>query len=305
MTTPRVVVVGESLVDVIERDGARRSTPGGSPLNVAVGLARLGLPPYFVSEIGEDSDGALLREHLESAGVPGAGLVRTDRTSSAVATIGSSGSAEYRFDIGWRLPAIEAPPSDVIHTGSIGAWLEPGAQSVQRLLTTRTSSTLASLDLNIRPSLIADRERTEARIDDLLTTTDIGKLSDEDASWLFPGRSADEVIDRLLDRGPGLVVLTRGGDGARLATSRLRVDVAADVVPVIDTIGAGDSFMAALLVAILSSGRLDAARTRELDLDDLVEIGGFAAHCAAITVGRPGADPPTISDIGGFPWGER
>jgi fructokinase len=160
-----------------------------------------------------------------------------------------------------------------VHVGSIGAALEPGATLVERLVTSSRPSATISFDPNVRPQLMGSAETARPRIERLVALADIVKASDEDLAWLYPGADVTEVVDRWLALGPALMV---------------------------DTIGAGDSFMAGLLAALSDRGLLGAARRsalRELSASDLTEVVGFAARCAAITVSRPGADPPTRADL--------
>ena len=275
MTT--VLVIGESLVDVV-RDGDTESRhAGGSPMNVAYGLARLGVPTALLTRIGSDDDGALITEHLAGVDLL-AGSLRDEPTSTAVATIGSDGAATYEFDVLWDLGPIEAPTPDWVHVGSIGSFLSPGASSIERYL--EGFAGRVSFDPNIRSALMpADaRERFER----IARLTSVLKLSDEDAAWLYPGEN--EVLDVLLALGPSVVAITRGAEGATIATPSVRFDVPAVRAEVVDTIGAGDSFMAAFIASLIENKPLDAA-------------AATAIAAAAITVGRAGAQPPTRAEL--------
>lgn len=297
MAEQEVVVVGEALVDVVSRAGSVSATPGGSPLNVAVGLGRLGRATSLVALVGEDDFGALLCRHAEGAGVDLAAVVPVPRTSTAAAIIGPDGAATYEFDIDWTLPAMPIQPaSRIIHVGSIGSWMEPGAQVVEQLVRGRLPGLKASFDPNLRPSLIHTREAVVERVERLVAEVDLVKLSDEDAEWLYPGVSADDVLRRLLGLGAGLAVMTLGSQGAIACTNATTIALPAAPAPVADTIGAGDSFMAALLDAWIDAGLPVGADLAETDLRTMVRR---ALAAAAITVSRPGVDPPWISELQG------
>ena len=280
MTT--VLVIGESLVDVVRDGDTEARHAGGSPMNVAYGLARLGVEAQLLTRIGRDSDGALIENHLYRAGVrllPAS--LRDEPTSTAIATIGADGSAAYEFDVSWDLPPVAARAPEWVHVGSIGTFLAPGADSVERFL--EGYGGRVSYDPNIREALMpADALHRFERIARLTTVL---KLSDEDARWLYP--DADDVIAVLLALGPSVVALTRGAGGATIASATERVDVPAARVEVKDTIGAGDSFMAALIASLLDEKPLDAA-------------AATAIAAAAITVSRAGAQPPTRAELDAF-----
>ena len=161
-TPATVLVVGEALVDVVRRDGDDIVHPGGSPLNVAVGLQRLGLPTTLHSAFGADPHGVAIAQHLEASGVTVTASTVSDReTSVALATIGADGAASYTFSIDWDPAALEVPEGtfDAVHTGSIGAALEPGATLVEELLTRLRPTTTVSFDPNVRPQLMGSPER--------------------------------------------------------------------------------------------------------------------------------------------------
>jgi fructokinase len=288
-----IAVIGEALVDVLHQEDAAHIVPGGSPMNVAVGLARLGRPTRFVSALGEDEHGALIRRHL-SANSVSIDADKLERTSTAQATIGPDGSATYDFDIHWQLQepwvSVQTP---LLHIGSIAAVLEPGASTVASAAHNRPSSTLLSIDPNIRPGIIGDRAEALAALESLFATADIVKMSDEDSSWLYPDLSPDGVLDHMLDLGAELAVITHGATGARIATPCDRLSAQAPQVTVADTIGAGDSFMAGLIHSFLQ----ESEPLTTLGREQLDRIARFASRCAAVTVSRVGANPPSISEL--------
>ncbi len=302
--SPEIIVIGEALTDIVETASGTAEFAGGSPMNVAIGLARLGHDVSLVTRIGSDARGAEIKRHVEESGArifPGS--VIDEPQSTAKAVLDATGAASYEFDIRWSLDFVAALPEvRLLHTGSIAAFLAPGAADVRRLLAAAASGTIVTFDPNIRPSLLESPELTRPVVEDLAGLAGIVKLSDEDAEWLYPELSQDEVLDRLLSTGPALVVITRGGDGAVLSTSADRVEIPGVKVTVADTIGAGDSFMSALIhhVAGMLAGGVSPASIREgsaFDREELERLGAFAAACAAITVSRKGANPPTLADL--------
>jgi fructokinase len=294
-----VLVVGESLVDVLASPAAPPvDAPGGSPLNVAVTLGRLGTPVSILTAIGDDDRGWALRDHLTSSRVDIRQGPALPRTSSAVARVGADGAATYEFDITW--PAVDPPDvSDVgiLHTGSIAFFCHPGAAAVGELLrTAHESGVVTTLDPNVRPALVGDRDTAVRHLEATLPSVDVLKLSDEDADWLYPGMAHDDVVALLLERGPRLVALTRGSAGSSLVTPTARVDVPAPPTTVVDTVGAGDAWMGALihgLFAAAEPGRL----LDRLDDATLRELGTLASRVAAATVATQGADPPWVGEL--------
>lgn len=277
----RVLVVGEALVDIVDGD----VLPGGSPLNVAVGVQRLGIPATLHSSFGADAHGVAIAQHLERSGVTVTpGTVGDRDTSVAVATIAGDGSASYSFSIAWDPGPFDTAGYALVHTGSIGAALEPGASEVEAVL--RDADCLVSFDPNVRPALMGDHDAAVARVERFVALSDIVKASDEDIAWLYPDAGVAAVLERWRSRGPRLVVVTRGGEGADALGDAGPVHVPAFTTTVSDTIGAGDSFMSGLLAAVLQNG-----------FDDVRGAVTYAARCAGITVSRPGADPPTADEV--------
>ncbi len=301
----RALVVGEALIDVVRAaDGTVDEHPGGSPANVALGLARLGREVDLLTWFGDDAHGAAIRRHLESAGVaitPGSDTA--ERTSVATAELDGNGAATYRFDLSWHVPERWASPPAaplVVHTGSIAAVLEPGGPDVARILEAHRESATLTYDPNLRPSLMPPADRTRPVVDALVALADVVKVSDEDLAWLEPGEHPLDVARRWATSGPAVVVVTRGGEGATAITAGYELDVAAPRVTVADTVGAGDSFMGGLVDGLWSAGLLGAERRtalREVDEVTLRSVLSRCAEIAAITVSRPGANPPTASEL--------
>ncbi len=302
-TPANVLVVGEALVDVVRRDDDDVVHAGGSPLNVAVGLQRLGVPTTLHSAFGADPHGVEIAQHLEASGVSVTSSTVSDReTSVALASIGADGAASYTFSIDWdpAEPDVANGEFDAVHTGSIGAALEPGATMVERLLARLRPTTTISFDPNVRPQLMGSPDDARPRVERLVAMADVVKASDEDIAWLYPDAELADVQARWLALGPALVVVTRGAEGADALVARGPVHVAAPAIEIVDTIGAGDSFMAGLLsslsnLKLLGGDRREALRA--LPRRDLALVVRSATRCAAITVSRPGADPPTQDEV--------
>ena len=298
---PHAVVAGEALVDiVVPTSGSQERAPGGSPLNVAVGLSRLGVDTVLVTELGDDENGRLVEAHVRDSGVrlsPGA--VAADRpTSTATARLDTTGAATYDFDLHWGLAPVELPEeTDALHVGSVGALLRPGRDAVLDLVEQAARrEALVSYDPNARPALTPDAARAWLDVREVAASADLVKMSDEDLDFLAPGHSPEEVARLVLAQRTRLFVLTRGGGGAVGFTEYASVETASGRVDVVDTVGAGDSFMAALVAIALEHG-LD-----DLDEPRLTAYLAAAHEVGAVTVSRRGADPPRRDELGpGWP----
>lgn len=296
-----VMVVGEALMDVVTTGTLRAEHPGGSPANVAYGLARLGVNTCLLTAIATDAWGRRIEEHLSSAGVvvlPGSKSLT--RTASATATLATDGSAHYDFDISWDLaPQTPAHFPKILHTGSIATFVDPGASVVKSLLEQAHRHSVITYDPNIRPDLLGSHAEAKAVFEDLVTYTDVVKLSDEDAQWLYPGMTFDETAAHILGLGTRLAVITKGAAGSYLSAPGFEVTVPAVKTNVADTIGAGDSFMSALILGLLN-------REMEGFVPGVLEqLGRAAAAAAAITVQRPGAHPPSLEELNGLLESQR
>lgn len=294
-----ILVVGEALVDVVERNGQEPSPhAGGSPFNVAVGLARLNVPTRLAAQLAPDAYGELLRARLDESGVVLDALEPVPaRTSSARATLAADGSASYVFDLTWDPATLpDAADFDAVHVGSLGTSLQPGASAVTALVTrAHERDRPVSYDPNIRVSVEPDVQVWRQAFADVSPHACLIKMSDEDAEVLFPGVEPAEII-RLLtsDSTNRLVAITRGGEGVVIGIHDGIHSIEAPPVEVADTIGAGDSFMAALIAGL--SWR-DWPQAGALSADDLIDLGTYAARAAAITCSRSGADPPRTAEL--------
>jgi fructokinase len=296
--SPRALVIGEALIDIVERDGrVTGEHVGGSPLNVAVGLARLGRGVDFLTHIGDDVRGRRIIDYVEDSGVQlVSGSATAKRTPTALATLDESGSAQYVFDIDWQLSGTpEVAPPLVAHTGSIATVLEPGCRAIAALLDAYHPSATLTYDPNVRPALIDDDDTARGRIDRFIERCDVVKASDEDMRWIDPNRSPEQIARTWLASGPSLVAVTTGERGAFAMCAAGEVRVPAYKVNVVDTVGAGDSFMTGLIDALWELNLLGAGRRHDLaaiSTDALTDVVRTAALSSALTVGRAGADLP-------------
>ena len=247
------LVIGEALIDIVETDAGARELVGGSPANVAVGVARLGHRARLLTRIGRDDRGERIAAQVRSSGAVVEEESWTDAaTSTARAVIQRDGSARYEFDIEWSLPVPRVHGADLVHSGSIALFLEPGGEVVlQALEAAAAASVLVSVDPNIRPALVGDHAHALTTFERAASAADIVKLSDEDAEWLYPGLAPAQVLDAIAQHGPRIVVMTRGADGAIGRGPDGIVEVPSRSVSVVDTIGAGDSYMGSLIASAL------------------------------------------------------
>jgi sulfoquinovose isomerase len=317
---PRLLIVGEAVIDVVvHTDGSSAQHPGGSPANVALALGRLGHQPRLLTSIGHDTHGTAIRDWLSESKVDlDPHSWTAEATSTAIAHLDASGTARYDLHIEWNPRLPEPEPVDLVHIGSISATLEPGDRVVGQIVSRASQeSALISYDPNIRTGLISDEQRTRAAVLALVGRSDLVKVSDEDLAWIAPDKAPDDAARALLRRGPAMLVVTRGRDGASAytrdgASAYTRdgvITVAAAQTTVADTIGAGDTLMAALIAALIDAHVLTAAdgatrdrrpprdRIDTLTPQQIVKILRYAVHAAAITVSRAGANPPWSHEL--------
>ena len=307
MTAVRILVIGEALVDAVtDPSGSVTEHVGGSPANVAFGLAALDHPVDLATWIASDERGRRIEAVCRERGVTlTAGSQDAPFTTVAHATLDASGAATYVFDIDWRLPPIaDLTAYGHVHTGSIAAVLEPGGAGVRAALAAAGSSgATVSYDPNARPSLMGAPADARRLIEEAIASADVVKLSDEDIEWLCPGEALEDVIATWGALGPALLVVTRGGAGAVVAvpaTGEVEA-LPAPLVDVVDTVGAGDSFMAGLVSGLLDAGLLGGAPQREslraAALADVSPAVRRALRTGAVTVGRAGAHAPDRADL--------
>ncbi|MFI6426101.1 carbohydrate kinase [Promicromonospora sp. NPDC050880] len=306
-----VLAVGEALVDQVRRpDGSTADHPGGSIANVALTLGRLGREVRLATWLGADDRGDLVRGWLAESGVRLVeGSDGAARTSVAVATLDDDGSATYDFDLTWQVPAAALPGGPgagadgalAVHTGSIAAMLEPGATQVRELLEAARATATTTYDPNARPAIMGQADEVRPRVEALVHLSDVVKVSDEDLAWLYPGSDPVAVAREWQAGTPALVVVTLGGKGAVAVSDAGEVEVVAPQVDVVDTVGAGDSFMGALIDGLWEHDLLGAGRRAALDEVDAATVRQVLEGCvavAAVTVSRAGANPPRREEVG-------
>ena len=302
-----VLVIGELLVDLIWRtEDGDRITPhvGGSPANVALGLQRLDRPVTLATCWGDDPAGRLIEAHLEATGLH---VMRvrsaSNRTMIALAYVDSvNGAASYEFMPAWDPNLFTVKPDvTLLHTGSLAGVIGPGAERVQeacRHVRVR-SGCVVSVDLNVRPAALPRREAYRAASEQLVRYAHVVKASDEDLEWLYPGFDPVGAAHALLTLGPQLAVVTHGAGGATAVTAEHRVDMRAPAIEVVDSIGAGDAFQAALLDALLGGGAETAEKVHIPETaEELSALLRYCTAAGAIACTRAGAEPPTREEIG-------
>ena len=304
---PHILAIGEALIDVVithEQPDFPVEIPGGSPANVALTLGRLDRPVALATWIGLDERGRLIDFHMYDSSVHVTGASRgASHTSTALARLDENGTASYTFDLEWApAPPITVPPTaQIIEAGSISAIIEPGASAVLDALTRGREHALVCFDPNARPSIMGDPSAALASLERFIALADVVKVSDEDIEWLTGGASIDEVVDRWLGMGPSLVVVTRGKHGSLSVTSSgLRFTKTPSDVKVVDTVGAGDSFMGGMIDAMWGMG-LRGADAREalrsLPEEQVRAIIDRASAVSDVTVSRKGANPPWAHEL--------
>jgi fructokinase len=305
------MVCGESLFDVFSSGATREGISldgrmGGSPFNVAIGLARLEQPVSFLGAIGSDFGGDRLVRALEEEGVRTGLAVRVDApTTLMLVGLDSRGVPSYVFygergadrQLSEEHLAAGTIGAAAYHFGSYSMVVNPTG-STQRLLVEREHTrSVISYDPNVRLRVEPDVERWRETLRWMLPRTHLLKVSEEDLGVLFPGVAIDRWASDALAAGPGLVVVTRGSEGAEGFTRQAAVHVPAVPVKVVDTVGAGDTFQAAILAWAAEAGRLKADGLRSLGEPELRAALTFAARAAAITCGRRGADMPRRAEL--------
>lgn len=312
------IICGEALIDIFVDDktnSEKRSTQlqayvGGSPFNVAVGLARLDQPVSLLTGLSNDMFGQRLSTVLNSEGVS-QDLIVKKQLPTAVAFIENDkhGVPTYTFlGEGTADRSLLAKDVDIqievpiaIHLGSYSIVSQPTADSFLSLIKKYQGKCLISLDPNIRAIVEPNMNIWQERVEEIIVLSDIVKVSDEDLSLMYPNTLPEEIIQRWLTTGLKLVVLTRGSDGSTLWSANSKVDLKSPKIKVIDTVGAGDTYQASLLDSIgelyLQYGEKWAGQLNE---QKLKEIGAFATSASAITCSRQGADLPTNSEILAF-----
>lgn len=302
-----VTVIGEALIDLVRfgASGDYRARPGGSPFNVAIGLARLGHRTSLMARLADNTFGRMLRAHAAAEGVGLTGSPDAAEPSTlAVVSMDAEGGAEYDFYVqgtaDWQWTEAETaripPDTAVLHFGSIASWTAPGSDPIhtaaERLRARGTA--LISYDPNVRPALLGSPAHGRQAVERAVGVAHIVKASREDVEWLYPDTPVERIATRWLEFGALLVVVTDGGRGAHAFRSGGEsISRPSRKVSVVDTVGAGDAFTAGLLGALLRHGlhtprsvTAAAPAVVAAALDDAVLV-------SALTCERVGADPPT------------
>jgi fructokinase len=308
---------GDALIDFLpvkSADGRDALVPvvGGSCLNIAVGMARLGAPAGFVGGISTDLFGRMIADHASASDVDLRYAIRGDHQTTLAFVRTVDGEPQYGFydaataSRNWVYRrgafAIEDMPfADIqaIHVGSTTLTHDMGVAQALAMVEDARDTVTISFDPNCRPNLVSDKNRYLGHMHAFAAKADIVRMSDVDFEFLHDGNDHAGGASSLMAAGASLVVVTCGAKGARAWHKQAgAVEVQAPTVKVVDTIGAGDSFQAALLFALRAIGRIGRAPLAQITSGELSRVLSFAAECAAFTCGRAGADPPHASDVG-------
>jgi fructokinase len=303
---------GDALIDFLpvkSVDGRDAVVPvvGGSCLNVAVGMARLGAPAGFVGGISTDLFGRMIADHAIASQVELRYATRSEHQTTLAFVRTVAGEPQYAFydeattSRNWvyRHGSIPFDEIEAIHVGSTTLADDKGAAQALAMLQDARGSVIVSFDPNCRPKLVRHKAHYVERMNTFAATADIVRMSDVDFEFLYGGGDYTGRAKLFIEAGASLVVVTRGIKGVQAWHKEAgAVEVQAPTVDVVDTIGAGDSFQAALLFALRAIGRIETEALAQMNSDELSRALSFASSCAAFTCGRAGADPPRQSDVG-------
>ena len=309
---PSVLVTGEALVDVVHGiNGEIKNIPGGSPANTAVALARLGTKTYMKARTSHDQFGEEIRNYLTNQDVNLEYSLVVDSPSSVInAVIQKDGSAKYEAnlkgaaDYGWtfeELNQVIDPDIQIVQLGSLTSYVEPGATNVEKWFSQlrQSNNYLLTFDPNIRHPLDGENEvdvRKKAK--KLASLSHVVKASDEDLNWIFSNNNPQDSAIKIIENGASLVIVTLGKKGAFAVNKKHEiVEVTANEIEVIDTIGAGDTFAAALITQLLENSWINKNALENLGSDDLTEILTHCSAASAITCSRQGANPPHRHEV--------
>jgi fructokinase len=301
-----IVTGGEALVDLVDDHGVLRPVAGGGPFNVAIALGHLDVSVGFLGPISRDAYGQMLSQQLVAAGVD-TSLVRWSDapTPRAVVHKQHDGRNEYTFELA-RTSLIDFTPSDLpvlpheawaVYVGTLSLAIDPPAAAYEALVDREAGRRQIIIDPNVRPAIFGDVASYRDRFERLARLAHLVKLSDDDAAWIYPGRRLEEVVELILGFGPRIVAVTRGERGAVAASAAALVDVAGIPANVIDTVGAGDSFGAAMVAALVDDCAFGPGATRTADDVVLKRAVTYAVAASAITCTRAGAVPPSRNEI--------
>jgi fructokinase len=305
-----ILCCGEALIDMLPRtttDGEAAFAPyvGGAVFNTAIALGRLGAPAGFFSGLSSDLFGGQFREALGASKVSSTYAHTSPRPTTLAFVRLNNGQATYTFydeNTAGRMLTIEDLPQlgaeiEAMLFGAISLISEPAGSAYEEFMRREHKSRVMMLDPNIRPNFIPDKARHLRRIREMMAMADIVKLSDEDLNWFDEAGSHEDVVRNWLDRGPKLIVVTHGSEGAVGYSREHKVTVMPEKVKVVDTVGAGDTFNAGILTSLHEQGLLTKAAIGDLPEDAIRKALALGAKAAAVTVSRAGANPPWRHEI--------
>ena len=309
---PSVLVIGEALVDVVHGlNGEIKNIPGGSPANTAVALSRLGTKTFMKARTSSDQFGTEIRDYLTDQKVNlDYSLVVNSPSSVIDALIQTDGSAKYEAnlngaaDYGWTFAELNQELDQdiqIVQLGSLTSYIEPGATHVEKWFAQlqQKNKYLLTFDPNIRHPLDGqDEENVRNRAKRLASLSHVVKASDEDLNWIFSNNSPKESAIKMIESGASLVVVTLGKKGA-FAVNRKHdvVEVPAKEIDLIDSIGAGDTFAAALITQLLENSWTDVNALEKLSMAELTRTLTNCALASSITCSRQGANPPHRHEV--------
>lgn len=300
-----ILCSGEALIDMVPEDRAFRPLAGGSVYNTAIALGRLGEPTSYLWPISRDSFGEVLLRPLTEAGVDTGLCPRSDRLTTLALVMLADGEARYAFydegSAGRMLSPDDIPPlparTEAIFAGGISLVPDPCGAAIETLIQQNHAKLPVMVDPNIRPFFISDENAYRARLGRILPQADIVKLSADDLEWLYPDLTTEDAARRVLTLGPRIVLQTGGASGARAIWSGETVEAPAVRATVADTIGAGDTFNAGVLASLRRQGILSKSGIAAINGQQLYAALKLGAGAAAVTVSRPGANPPWAHEM--------
>ncbi|AOF89805.1 carbohydrate kinase [Sinorhizobium sp. RAC02] len=306
-----ILCCGEALIDMLPRtstlgEDAYAPYAGGAIFNTAIALGRLGVPTGFFTGLSDDMMGDILRKTLGESGVDYSYCATLSRPTTVAFVKLVHGHATYAFydegTAGRMITEAELPAlgddCEALHFGAISLIPEPCGSTYEALLKREHEKRVISLDPNIRPGFIKDKDAHMGRIRRMAAMADIVKFSDEDLAWFGLEGDEDALARHWLHHGAKLVVVTRGAEGAVGYTADHKVVVPSERVTVVDTVGAGDTFDAGVLASLKMQNLLTKQQVAKLDEDQIAKVLALGAKAAAVTVSRAGANPPWAKEIG-------
>ncbi|TPJ35294.1 carbohydrate kinase [Mesorhizobium sp. B2-5-4] len=306
-----ILCCGEALIDMLPRtttEGEPAFAPyvGGAVFNTAIALGRLGAPAGFFSGLSSDLFGGQFRNALGASKVSSTYAHTSPRPTTLAFVRLNNGQATYTFydeNTAGRMLTIEDLPQlggeiEAMLFGAISLISEPAGSAYEEFMRREHEARVMMLDPNIRPNFIPDKAKHLRRIREMMAMADIVKLSDEDLHWFGEAGSHEDVVRNWLERGPKLIVVTHGSEGAVGYSKQHRVTVIPETVKVVDTVGAGDTFNAGILASLHEQGLLAKAAISSLSEDAIRKALALGAKAAAVTVSRAGANPPWRHEIG-------